>query len=140
LGDALQQFHHHRKIFQASGVHPDRFNLPRQHSLTHYIKLIWEYGSLNGLCLSITESKHIKAMKEPWQRSSQFQELPQILLTNQRLDKLAASHADFSKRGMLNGIGLTPVWRQIFRMFFQSFIELSELALHVIGRKVIRQS
>ena len=118
LGNALQRFHHHHEIFRASGVRPDGFNLPRQHSLTHYIKLIREYGSPNGLCSSITESKHIKAVKEPWRRSSRFQELPQILLTNQRLDKLAASRADFAKRGMLNGIGLTPVWRQIFRMFF----------------------
>ncbi|KAH9988482.1 hypothetical protein BJV77DRAFT_1061409 [Russula vinacea] len=95
------------------GVRPDRFNLPRQHSLTHYIKLIWEYGSPNGLCSSITESKHIKAVKEPWRCSSRFEALPQILLTNQCLDKLAASRADFAKRGMLNGIGLMLAWQQI---------------------------
>jgi len=69
LEDTLQQFHHHREIFRTSGVHADGFNLSRQHSLIHYIKLIWAYGAPNGLCSSITESKHIKAMKEPWRRS-----------------------------------------------------------------------
>ncbi|KAJ7913803.1 hypothetical protein B0H13DRAFT_2004115 [Mycena leptocephala] len=50
-----------------SGVCPDGFCLPRQHSLTHYRYLSQEFGAPNGLCSSITESKHIKAVKEPWQ-------------------------------------------------------------------------
>ncbi|KAH9028838.1 hypothetical protein EDB83DRAFT_2230010 [Lactarius deliciosus] len=32
--------------------------------------LIQQFGALNGLCSSITESKHIKAVKEPWHCSS----------------------------------------------------------------------
>jgi hypothetical protein len=112
LGDALRRFHHHLVIFRASGVRPDGFNLPRQHSLTHYIKLIREYGSPNGLCSSITESKHIKAVKKPWRRLSRFKALPQILLTNQRLDKLAASRTDFAKRGII---------RETARAFLSSF-------------------
>jgi hypothetical protein len=51
--------------------------------------------------LSITESKHIAAIKEPWRCSSHYKALGQMLLTNQRLDKLAASRADFKARGML---------------------------------------
>jgi len=60
LDDALQQFHHHREIFHTSGICTDGFNLPRQHSLIHYVKLIRAFGAPNGLCSSITESKHIK--------------------------------------------------------------------------------
>ncbi|KAH7909624.1 hypothetical protein BJ138DRAFT_1197066, partial [Hygrophoropsis aurantiaca] len=48
------------------------------------------------------ESKHIKAVKEPWRRSSRYEALSQMLRTNQRLDKLAASRVDFQSRGMLN--------------------------------------
>jgi len=62
--------------------------------------LIREFGAPNGLCSSITESKHIKAVKEPWRRSSRFEALGQMLLTNQRLDKLAAARVDFKARGM----------------------------------------
>jgi hypothetical protein len=98
-------------------VRTDGFNLPRQHSLVHYAKLIRSYGAPNGLCSSITESKHIKAVKEPWRRSNRHNALPQMLLSNQRDDKLTASHADFSKRGMLEGTCLSSVWGQILCMF-----------------------
>ncbi|KAF8224104.1 hypothetical protein L208DRAFT_1513386 [Tricholoma matsutake] len=103
LDDALQQFHHHREIFRTSGVHANSFNLPRQHSLIHYVKLICAFGAPNGLCSSIMESKHIKAVKEPWRCSSHFKALGQMLLTNQRLDKLAAARIDFADHEMLKG-------------------------------------
>jgi hypothetical protein len=109
LDDALERFHMHRKIFQTSGVRPNGFNLPRQHSLIHYHKLIRAFGAPNGLCSSITESKHIKAVKEPWRRSNRFEALSQMLLTNQRLDKLAASRVDFAHRGMLRGTCLSYI-------------------------------
>ncbi|OBZ79674.1 hypothetical protein A0H81_01416 [Grifola frondosa] len=65
--------------------------------------MIWSFAAPNGLCTSITESKHIDAVKDPWRRSNRFEEVGQMLLTNQRLDKLAASRTDFADRGMLNG-------------------------------------
>ncbi|KAF9521566.1 hypothetical protein CPB83DRAFT_778511, partial [Crepidotus variabilis] len=37
----------------------------RQHALSHYVLLIILFGASNGYCSSITESKHIKAVKEP---------------------------------------------------------------------------
>jgi len=113
LEDALKRFHHHREIFRTSGIRTNGFNLPRQHSLNHYIKLTRAFGAPNGLCSSITESKHIKAVKEPWRRSSRFEALSQMLLTNQRLDKLAAARADFAARGMLAGTCLSSVLDQI---------------------------
>ncbi|KAG1848763.1 hypothetical protein DFJ58DRAFT_717042 [Suillus subalutaceus] len=66
LSDALWHFHQYQQIFQDTGVQFNGFSLPRQHSLNHYILLIHMFGALNGLCSSITESKHIKAIKEPW--------------------------------------------------------------------------
>ncbi|KAJ7678406.1 hypothetical protein B0H17DRAFT_109703 [Mycena rosella] len=45
----------------------------------------------NGLCSSITESKHIKAVKEPWRRSSRFNALLQMLTTISRLDKVGTT-------------------------------------------------
>ncbi|KAI0054850.1 hypothetical protein BV25DRAFT_1873266 [Artomyces pyxidatus] len=103
LDDALERFHRDREIFRNVGVRPTGFSLPRQHSLKHYRPHIQLFGALNGLCSSITESKHIKAVKEPWRRSSRFNAIGQMLLTNQRLDKLAAARMDFTARGMLNG-------------------------------------
>jgi hypothetical protein len=103
IQDALARFHEHREIFRELGVQPDGFSLPRQHSLVHYPFLITQFGAPNGLCSSITESKHIKAIKRPYRRSSRNQPLGQILVTNQRLDKLAAARVDFNSRGMLYG-------------------------------------
>jgi len=109
LNDALDRFHKYRVIFEECGVRPDGFALPRQHSLSHYPALIRAFGAPNGLCSSITEAKHIKAVKEPWRRSNRCEALGQMLLTNQRMDKLAASRVDFTARGMMDGTCLESV-------------------------------
>ncbi|KAF8952643.1 hypothetical protein BDZ97DRAFT_1681013 [Flammula alnicola] len=101
LEAAIKRFHTHREIFRTTGVRPTGFSLPRQHSLIHYPHQIHEFGAPGGLCSSITESRHITAVKRPWRRSNRYEALGQMLLTNQRLDKLAASRADFENRGML---------------------------------------
>ncbi|KZP04646.1 hypothetical protein FIBSPDRAFT_915040 [Athelia psychrophila] len=79
IDDALSRFQRDRVAF--GDVRARGFSLPRQHSL----------------------SMHIRAVKEPYRRSSHFQALGQMLLTNQRLDKLAACRTDFFERGMLVG-------------------------------------
>jgi hypothetical protein len=104
IQDALRRFHQYRKVFD---VVVPTFSRPRQHSMTHYSDMIRLFGAPNGLCSSITESKHIKAVKEPWRWSSRHNALGQMLVTNQRLDKLAASRVDFDARGMLTGTILT---------------------------------
>ena len=123
LDDALQRFHRYREVFCTSGICADGFNLPRQHSLTHYVKLIRAFGAPNGLCSSITESKHIKAVKEPWRRSNRFEALSQMLLTNQRLDKLAATWVDFAERGMLQSTSFPETWDQILRRCYRFHVD-----------------
>lgn len=105
--EALDRFHHYRQIFVRTGVQIDTISLPRQHSLKHYIWSIILFGSPNGLCSSITESKHIKAVKKPWRRSSHYRALHQMLLTNVRLDKLAAARSNFTAKGMMQGTALS---------------------------------
>ncbi|KAF5373817.1 hypothetical protein D9758_000810 [Tetrapyrgos nigripes] len=102
IENAISRFHHSREIFRTTGVRPDGFSpLPRQHSLVHYPLLIQQFGAPNGLCSSITESKHIVAVKRPWRRSSRNQPLGQMLLTNQRQDKLSAYRVDLESRNLL---------------------------------------
>jgi hypothetical protein len=108
LQDALNRFHHFRKIFVTSGVWPNGISLPRQHSLVHYIPLIRLFGAPNGLCTSLTESKHIQAVKEPWCRSNRNKPLGQMLITNQRLDQLAAARTDFVNRNLLAADSTCP--------------------------------
>ncbi|KAM6489110.1 hypothetical protein JOM56_015424 [Amanita muscaria] len=100
LEDALARFHRYRKVFQDEGIRAG-FSLPRQHAASHYPEMIRLFGAPNGLCSSITEAKHIKAVKEPWRRSNRNKPLKQMLLTNQRLDKLAAARVYFTALGKL---------------------------------------
>jgi hypothetical protein len=118
LEAALAQFHTHREIFVTTGVR-ESFNLPRQHSMVHYLASIRAYGSPNGLCSSITESKHIKAVKKPWRRSNKYEAIGQMLLTNQRVDKLAAFRVELTRCGMLEGtcfsaLGIYLAYRSMF--------------------------
>jgi len=53
LQNALARFHEYRDIFIETGVRPDGFLLPRQHSMIHYHSLIRKFGAPNGLCSSI---------------------------------------------------------------------------------------
>jgi hypothetical protein len=115
LDNTVMRYHNYQTIVEEIGVHSDGFALPRQHSLVHYSSLIHAFGAPNGLCLSITESKHIKAIKEPWQWSNHYKALSQMLLMNQRLDKLAAAHVDFTNHGMLDGTVLSATLREIGR-------------------------
>lgn len=100
--DCVTKFHHLRNSFIALGVRSS-ISLPRQHALAHYHNSIRLFGSPNGICSSITESKHIKAVKEPWRRSSQFNALKQMLRTLERLSKMSTLRQIFSDHGMMNG-------------------------------------
>ncbi|KAJ3559530.1 hypothetical protein NP233_g11241 [Leucocoprinus birnbaumii] len=101
LAKVLSDFHSYREAFR--NVRPDGFSLPRQHSLSHYIFLITEFGAPNGICSSITESLHIRAVKRPYRRSNRNNALGQMIVTNQRLDKLKAARTYFSAHGLLEG-------------------------------------
>ena len=96
LDSTFVWFHENHVIFEECGVHLTGFSLLHQHSLVHYHCLIQAFRVPNGLCSSITESKHIKAVKEPWRRSSHFEALRQMLVINQRVDKLIACRVDFN--------------------------------------------
>ena len=104
LQKILDQFHAHREAFVGTaGVTGERISLPRQHSLMHYVRSIILFGSPNGLCSSITESKHIKAVKEPWRRSNRYKAIKQMLLTISRIDKLAAALQIYTELGRMDG-------------------------------------
>ena len=104
---AVARFHAYRIIFEDVGIRSS-FSLPRQHAMKHFRLLIQMFGAPNGLCSSITESKHIKAVKEPYRQSSHFEALGQMLLTNQRIEKLAAFRINLTTRRMLDGPCLAP--------------------------------
>ena len=110
LDEALERFHTQRVVFQQLGVRdpvPSGLSLPRQHAMVHYQQHIENFGAPNGLCSSITESKHIVAVKRPWRRSSRYNAIWQIMLTNQRMEKLTAARAHFTSQGIFK----FPTWQ-----------------------------
>ncbi|KAI1783345.1 hypothetical protein LXA43DRAFT_903762 [Ganoderma leucocontextum] len=109
MGEALEYFHGLRTVFVETGLRPNGFGLPRQHSLVHYIRSIQQFGSPNGLCSSITESKHIQAVKETWRCSNRNEPTGQMVCTLTRLSKLSAAAIEFGRRGMLQNDVLTAV-------------------------------
>lgn len=100
--ESIENFHELRNIFIEAGVR-DSISLPCQHALKHFYRSIHLFSSPNGLCSSITESKHIKAVKEPWRRSSRYQALIQMLRTLVQMDQMAALRRVFLDCGMLAG-------------------------------------
>ncbi|KAF8257450.1 hypothetical protein EI94DRAFT_1774442 [Lactarius quietus] len=101
--DTLDRFHEHCEVFHELSVVPDGFSLPCQHSISHYPFLITQFRAPNGVCSSITESKHKTAVKDAFHQSNQNKPMGQMLVTNQHIDKLAAACIDFASRGMLDG-------------------------------------
>ncbi|KAJ3754049.1 hypothetical protein EV360DRAFT_96763 [Lentinula raphanica] len=104
---AIDRFHLYRDQFITSGVRK-HFSIPRMHAMIHYPLLIQEFGSPNGLCSSITESRHISAVKKPWRRSNKYHALSQILSTNQRIDRLIALRSTLVDRQLLEPSHLAP--------------------------------
>jgi hypothetical protein len=67
LREAVENFHQLRSVFIEAGVRT-AISLPRQHALKHFYHAIHLFGSPNGLCSSITESKHIEEVKKTWRQ------------------------------------------------------------------------
>ncbi|KAJ3563932.1 hypothetical protein NP233_g8618 [Leucocoprinus birnbaumii] len=89
LQDALDQFCSNKMIFMTSGIRTEVLvTPPHQHSMEHYEFMI--------------QSKHIKAVKEPWRRSNRHNPLQQMIKSNTRMDKLIAAHVHYQSWGMLS--------------------------------------
>ncbi|KAF8261622.1 hypothetical protein EI94DRAFT_1773380 [Lactarius quietus] len=84
IQSTLDCFHGHQEIFRDVGIRPDGFSLPQQHSCHS----LTSCGLLNH---HHYESKHIKAIKRHYRRSGRNKPLGQMLVTNQCIDKLAAT-------------------------------------------------
>ncbi|KAI6008900.1 hypothetical protein F5J12DRAFT_905227 [Pisolithus orientalis] len=76
IDDAVCCFYLKQEIFKEVGV-CEHFSLPHQHAMVHYHTLIKMFSLPNGICSSITESQHIKAVKEPWHHSNRYEALRQ---------------------------------------------------------------
>ncbi|KAF8263103.1 hypothetical protein EI94DRAFT_1773032 [Lactarius quietus] len=102
LRNSVDMYHELRSVFVQAGVR-NTLSLPHQHALMHFYHAIHLFGSPNGLCSSITESKHIETMKDTWRRTSRYYAIYQMLRILFCMAKMLALHRRLQRNGMLRG-------------------------------------
>ena len=87
LQDALDRFHQSRDYFITTLVRED-FNIPKFHSLLHYIESIENFGTTDNYNTEMFERLHIDFAKEGWRASNQRDEFPQMIRWLSRQEKI----------------------------------------------------
>lgn len=88
MEDALQRFHRHRDYFIKTGIRED-FNIPKFHSLLHYVEAIKLFGTTDNYNTETFEHLHIDFAKHGWRASNQRDEFPQMIRWLSRREKIA---------------------------------------------------
>jgi len=78
LEDALCQFHENKDIFIELGIW-QHFNLPKLHSLTHYLRSIMLFGAADNYNMEQLEQLHINFTKNAYQATNFKEELKQMV-------------------------------------------------------------
>jgi hypothetical protein len=87
MQDALDRFHKNRDYFIATLVRED-FNIPKFHSLLHYIESIENFGTTDNYNTEMFERLHIDFAKHGWRASNQRDEFPQMIRWLSRQEKI----------------------------------------------------
>jgi hypothetical protein len=87
LQEALDRFHKNREYFIITGIRKD-FNIPKFHSLLHYIEAIELFGTTDNYNTEMFERLHIDFAKHGWRASNQRDEFPQMIRWLSRQEKV----------------------------------------------------
>ena len=87
LQGALDQFHKNCAYFTMTGIRKD-FNIPKFHSLLHYIEAIELFGTTDNYNTEMFEWLHIDFAKQGWRASNQRDEFPQMIQWLSRQEKV----------------------------------------------------
>ena len=85
---ALKAFHNARDVFVQTGAR-DHFNIPKFHSLLHYIESIKDFGTTDNYNTELFERLHIDFAKDGFKASNRRNERPQMILWLDRQEKAA---------------------------------------------------
>ncbi|KAH9900748.1 hypothetical protein C8Q73DRAFT_636509 [Cubamyces lactineus] len=89
---ALNTFHRHKRALIALGVR-EHFNIPKLHSLIHYVKAIQQLGCLDGLNTETSERLHIDYAKKAYRASSRREYVAQMTSWLQRQEAIERQSA-----------------------------------------------
>jgi len=99
LEDALKRFHTHQDYFIRLGVRSD-FNIPKFHSLLHYVNAIKLFGTTDNYNTELFERLHIDFSKSGWRASNHRDEFPQMIRWLSRREKIALFEGYMKSRSM----------------------------------------
>lgn len=88
LQDALDAFHAHKDFFIETTLRP-HLNIPKFHSLLHYIESIKFFGTTDNYNTEAFERFHIDFAKEGWRASNHRDEFPQMINWLSRQEKIS---------------------------------------------------
>ncbi|KAJ7112281.1 hypothetical protein C8R44DRAFT_833175 [Mycena epipterygia] len=89
MTDALKIWHENRDYFITAGVRND-FNIPKFHSLIHYVDSIRFFGTTDNYNTEMFERPHIDFAKNGWRASNRRDEFPQMIAWLGRQEKIAS--------------------------------------------------
>ena len=87
LQDALDDFQRNRGYFIVVKIRKD-FNIPKFHSLLHYVESIKMFGTTNNYNTEMFERLHIDFAKEAWRATNHRDEFPQMTRWLSRQEKM----------------------------------------------------
>ncbi|THU88047.1 hypothetical protein K435DRAFT_680535, partial [Dendrothele bispora CBS 962.96] len=78
MEDALKQWHENQDYFMQKEVRDD-FNIPKFHSLIHYVEAIKRFGATDNYNTELFERLHIDFTKIGWRASNKWDHFPQMV-------------------------------------------------------------
>ncbi|KIK34128.1 hypothetical protein CY34DRAFT_98527 [Suillus luteus UH-Slu-Lm8-n1] len=89
MQQALKDFHHHKEVIINLGIRDD-LDIPKFHSLQHYLENIRNFGTMDNYNTEMFERFHIDFCKEGWYASNGRNEKPQMIAWLTRREKVAS--------------------------------------------------
>ena len=87
LRQSLEEFHKHKQIFVDLSIRDD-FNLPKLHSLAHYVESIQLFGTTDNYNTEYTERLHIDLAKDAYRATNHRDEYGQMTVWLERKEKV----------------------------------------------------
>ena len=87
LDESLKRFHENKHAFVDLGIRSD-FNLPKLHSLAHYVDSIKLFGTTDNYNTEYTERLHIDLAKDAYRATNHRDEYAQMTIWLERKEKI----------------------------------------------------
>ncbi|KAF9787519.1 hypothetical protein BJ322DRAFT_1003262 [Thelephora terrestris] len=122
LRQSLRDFHANKHIFVELGIRED-FNLPKLHSLTHYVDSIELFRTTDNYNTEYTERLHIDLAKDAYRATNHRDEYAQMTVWLERKEKILR-HQSYLEWRLRKNTTIVPVLQP--RMEFNGVLTLTK--------------